>query len=222
MQGKHEPIVTPELFYRAQLMRGEMRKSKSSNELFIYTNYIKCTKCGCAMVAESKMGAHKSGPYIYYHCTNYKGEHKRQKNISQKLIDEAMQEILESFDISDKELALVKKDVYKGLQELQKYEKNTDGILYSKTIKDKATVREKPSAGGKRVVDLPVNTVLYLEGRLGNYYKIAETDKIRWTTILDAYADSLYYPTERKNNKRRNNTSRRFNRRKLSVFFNIK
>lgn len=56
-----------------------------------------------------------------------------------------------------------------------KYEKNTDGILYSKTIKDKATVREKPSAGGKRVVDLPVNTVLYLDGKLGNYYKIAET-----------------------------------------------
>lgn len=57
---------------------------------------------------------------------------------------------------------------------------------------------------------------------LNQYYNIAETDKIRWTTILDAYADSLYYPTERKNNKRRNNTSRRFNRRKSSVFFNIK
>lgn len=56
-----------------------------------------------------------------------------------------------------------------------KYEKNTEGILYSKTIKDKATVREKPSSSGKRAVDLPINTVLYLDGKLGNYYKIAET-----------------------------------------------
>ena len=57
---------------------------------------------------------------------------------------------------------------------------------------------------------------------LQTYYSIAETDKTRWTTILDAYSNSLYYPEERKNNKRRNNTSRRFNRRKSSVFFNIK
>lgn len=123
--GKHEPIITPELFYRAQLMRGEMRKSKSSNELFTYTNYIKCAKCGCALVAEEKHGAHNSNTYIYYHCTNYKGKHDHQKNISQKLIDEAMQEVLESFDISDKELKLVKKDIYKGVQELQQYEKQS-------------------------------------------------------------------------------------------------
>ena len=37
---------------------------------------------------------------------------------------------------------------------------------------------------------------------LNQYYNIAETDKTRWTTILDAYSNSLYYPTERKNNKR--------------------
>lgn len=123
--GKHEPIITPELFYRAQLMRGEERKSKSSNEFFTYTNYIKCAKCGCSLVAESKMGAHNTGPYIYYHCTNYKGQHERQKNIPQRLIDEAIQEVLESFDISDKELKLVKKDVYKGVQELQQYEKQS-------------------------------------------------------------------------------------------------
>lgn len=37
---------------------------------------------------------------------------------------------------------------------------------------------------------------------LQTYYSIAETDKTRWTTILDAYSNSLYYPEERKNNKR--------------------
>lgn len=57
---------------------------------------------------------------------------------------------------------------------------------------------------------------------LDKYYNIAKTDKTRCAAILDAYSSSLYYPKERKNNKRRNNTNRRFNRRKLSVFFNIK
>lgn len=46
---------------------------------------------------------------------------------------------------------------------------------------------------------------------LNKYYSIAETDKTRWITILDAYSNSLYYPKERKNNKRRSNTNRRSN-----------
>ena len=41
------------------------------------------------------------------------------------VIDKAIKEVLESFDISDKELKLVKKDVYKGVQELQQYEKQS-------------------------------------------------------------------------------------------------
>ena len=123
--GKHIPLVSPELFYRVQCLKSDNRRSKSSNELFTYSNYIKCAKCGCALVAEAKTGAHNSGTYIYYHCTNYKGQHEKQKNISQKLIDEAMQEALESFDISDKELKLVKKEVFNGVQELQQYEKTS-------------------------------------------------------------------------------------------------
>ena len=37
---------------------------------------------------------------------------------------------------------------------------------------------------------------------LNKYYNIAETDKTRWATILDAYSNSLYYPKERKNDQR--------------------
>lgn len=37
---------------------------------------------------------------------------------------------------------------------------------------------------------------------LNKYYNIAETDKTRWVTILDAYSNSLYYPKERKNDQR--------------------
>lgn len=57
---------------------------------------------------------------------------------------------------------------------------------------------------------------------LNKYYNIAKTDKTRCAAILDAYSSSLYYPKERKNNKRRNNANRRFNRREFSVFFSIK
>ena len=121
-EGLHKPLVTKELFHRVQMMFKETRKAKSNNEQFVYTNYIKCKQCGYAMIAYLKHGAHNSGNYIYYHCSNYSGAHSKQKNIRQELIDEAMQEILESFDISDNELKTIKKEILSAVKELQSYE----------------------------------------------------------------------------------------------------
>ncbi len=47
-----------------------------------------------------------------------------------------------------------------------------DEIWYSKTVKDNAVVREKPSSSGKRSVELGENVVLYLNAKYGDYYKI--------------------------------------------------
>lgn len=52
--------------------------------------------------------------------------------------------------------------------------KNQDEIIYTKVIKENATVREKPSQNSKRIVDLPLNVILYIEGQKGDYYKIEE------------------------------------------------
>ena len=53
-------------------------------------------------------------------------------------------------------------------------QKKENEILYTKTIKENATVREKPTTNSKRIVDLPLNIILYLSGKQGEYYKIEE------------------------------------------------
>ena len=52
--------------------------------------------------------------------------------------------------------------------------KNQVDVIYTKVIKPNATVREKPTKFSNRVVDLPLNVILYLEGKKGEYYKIEE------------------------------------------------
>lgn len=52
---------------------------------------------------------------------------------------------------------------------------NQSGILYTKTIKPNATLRDKPSTSSNRIIDLPKDIILYLEGRQGDYYKIKES-----------------------------------------------
>ena len=120
--GKHEAIVSPELFYRVQLMFKDTRKTRTHNVQFTYSNYLTCAKCGYAMVGILKHGAHKSGDYIYYHCSNYAKIHTKEKNIRQDLIDEAMQEIIDSFNIPDETLKRIKEQVFSAISNLQAYE----------------------------------------------------------------------------------------------------
>lgn len=57
------------------------------------------------------------------------------------------------------------------------YIKNDDGVLYAKTIKDRATVRSAAKQNSTRITDLQKGIVLYLDGKLGDYYKIQENGK---------------------------------------------
>lgn len=90
--------------------------------VYTYSNFIKCAKCGYSMVAITKHGANNSGTYVYYHCSNYSKAHKKEKNINENLIDEAMQEVIESFDITEKEIKVIKKEIFKAIDALKHYE----------------------------------------------------------------------------------------------------
>lgn len=57
-------------------------------------------------------------------------------------------------------------------QTYKKYKENE--VIYTKTIKENSTVRAKSTINSKRIVDLPVNTILYLEGKKNDFYKIKE------------------------------------------------
>lgn len=120
--GKHEPIISEELFYRVQLTFSDTGNRRPKGDVKTYTGFIKCAECGCAYTGLVKMGAHNNGPYTYYRCTNYNKTHKKERNISEHIIDEALQEVLESFDISDEHMKRVKKSIFEAVTELQDYE----------------------------------------------------------------------------------------------------
>ena len=121
-EGKHEPIISEELFYRVQLRFKNTGSRRPKGEVKTYTGFIKCANCGCAYTGLVKHGAHNSGTYTYYRCSNYNKAHTKERNISEYLIDEAMQEVLESFDISDEQLKRIKKSIFEGVTELQAFE----------------------------------------------------------------------------------------------------
>jgi site-specific DNA recombinase len=68
IKGKHEPLVSIDLWERVQgMMDGRhAMKSKRGKHDFAFSGLIGCHACGCAVVGEIKKKRH-----VYYHCTGY-------------------------------------------------------------------------------------------------------------------------------------------------------
>jgi site-specific DNA recombinase len=68
IQGKHEPLVSIDLWERIQgMMDGRhAKKAKRGKHDFAFSGLIACHSCGCAVVGEIKKER-----YVYYHCTGY-------------------------------------------------------------------------------------------------------------------------------------------------------
>src|SRR2546430_513044 len=68
IQGKHEALVSVELWERVQgVMDGRFaKKVKRGKHDFAFSGLIACRDCGCAVVGEIKKQR-----YVYYHCTGY-------------------------------------------------------------------------------------------------------------------------------------------------------
>lgn len=67
-QGKHESIVSHELFEKVQDVLFRRIHTKMQTLFFPLRGYIKCGNCGCAFTASRKKG------HDYYYCTNGKGQ----------------------------------------------------------------------------------------------------------------------------------------------------
>src|SRR5450759_1764313 len=67
-QGRHQPLVSAELWGRVQavLDRRNVSKAKRGKHDFAFSGLIACAKCGCSVVGEIKKER-----YVYYHCTGY-------------------------------------------------------------------------------------------------------------------------------------------------------
>ncbi len=71
-KGKHEPIISKELFMEVREQLKVPIKSKWGAKQFPYKQFLKCYSCGSSIVGEEKFIAKKDGSrkqFVYYHCS---------------------------------------------------------------------------------------------------------------------------------------------------------
>ncbi len=135
--GKHEPLISRELFQLAQNKLNNANNTTRKHEIeFPYIGLFKCGVCGCSYTAERKVKP-SGKEYIYYHCTG-KGKIKTCKKasyISETKIEKFIVEILKQLENIPQEFIDEIKVNLKELHE-QRYE-------YSSTAQDSINKRIK-------------------------------------------------------------------------------
>jgi len=156
--GKHEAIISQELFKRVQEKLDSQRDThKGDRKSFAFSRLLKCGMCKSGVCAEEKFKANKNGAphhYIYYGCTRHndkfcKNTYLREEDLVLQLI-----EIVDKIDINQVGMkARLEKEIAKygefrsrvlGLSDEEKIKQSKlDLRSYMKYILEKGSIEEK-------------------------------------------------------------------------------
>ncbi len=102
-KGKHEPIITKELFdlvqkqVKSQIIRVE-------NKEFAFTKLMECGLCGSGICADEKFKKQKNGNihrYVYYGCTKFKDKNCKCGYINEEELIQQFEGLIEKIDLNE-------------------------------------------------------------------------------------------------------------------------
>jgi site-specific DNA recombinase len=114
-QGRHEPLVSVELWERVQdVMDGRFaKKHRRMTHDFAFSGLIACAKCGCSVVGEIKKQR-----YVYYHCTGYADKCQgnpascRRRYVREEALEQQFTALLGRLQFDDEVLAWVREALH--------------------------------------------------------------------------------------------------------------
>ena len=153
-QGKHEPIITKELFDQAhaQLKSNVLRKE---DQEFAFTKLMTCGLCDSGISAAEKWKKHKNGNvhrYVYYGCTKAKDTHCKCGYIEEKELIKQFENLLDKIDLNE---LSIKEKIKEEVERFKKFQrvllnrkeevqiKDIDIRAYTKYILRDGNVSEK-------------------------------------------------------------------------------
>lgn len=122
-QGKHEPLVSKELFDKVQeqLKRGNIQRE--SHE-FAFTKLMTCGKCGSCISAEEKYKERKDGTtarYVYYGCGRTRDKQcKGNTYLREEELVEQLLKIIDQIDINQMSVQIKFEDELKRHNNFQR------------------------------------------------------------------------------------------------------
>lgn len=134
--GKHDPIVTKELFKKVQEKLDSDKGSGTRQEReFAFTRLMKCGMCKSGMTAQEKYKNLADGTvakYIYYGCTRFYDKDCKSTYLRE---DDLISQLLEIVDRIDINQVGVKEKIEKEIQRYSDFRNNVLGMTEQEKIK---------------------------------------------------------------------------------------
>jgi len=131
--GNHERIISKKLFDDVQAAFKSANKPKMHRRQYTYSGLITCARCGCSITNEIKRGN-----YIYYHCTNGKGNCQREY-VRQEIIDKQVEKAISELTIPDR----ISRAIMRTLHETHRDEIENQEKIISQLQKRKTDIQRK-------------------------------------------------------------------------------
>jgi len=104
--GKHEAIITKELFEAVQ-NQIKSQYIRSEGKEFAFTKLMTCGLCGSGITADEKFKKQKNGNvhrYVYYGCTKVRDRNCKCGYVNEKDLLKQFEELIEKIDINEIEI----------------------------------------------------------------------------------------------------------------------
>lgn len=102
--GKHEPLITKELFDTVQLqIKGNVLKTRQEKE-FAFTRLMTCGLCGSGICADEKFKKLKDGSmnrYVYYGCTKVRDKDCKCGYLEEKELLKQFEDVVGRIDLDE-------------------------------------------------------------------------------------------------------------------------
>jgi DNA invertase Pin-like site-specific DNA recombinase len=136
-QGKHQPLITKELFDKVQESIQDQYIPKTESKEFAFTKLIACGVCGSGITADEKFKKLKDGGvnrHVYYRCTHARDTDCKNAPINEADLIEELVKILDTLDIDEIGMKEKIRD------EISRYNKFRTGVLGMKNKERNADV----------------------------------------------------------------------------------
>jgi len=160
--GKHEPLITKELFESVQKVLREHSTSRSyireKKGPFTFVRFVKCGVCGSGITAHEKFKRPKNGKvhrYVYYHCNMSRNRSCKSCYISEPDLIKQFIKLIDTVDINligmkeemnkkiDKYYGYISFTTQKPIQERTNNRKEFDLRKYAQIVFEDGTTEEK-------------------------------------------------------------------------------
>ncbi len=171
-KGKHEPIITKELFDQVQ---AQMKSQfvRVENKEFVFTRLMTCGLCGSGISADEKFKKLKNGSvnrYIYYGCTKARDRNCKCGYLEEKELISQFEKLIGKVDIDE---IGIKEKVKEELMRFKKFQSSLLGKKEEVEVKDidirnyaKYLLREGRDAEKRELLDCLKSKILLKEKQI--------------------------------------------------------